>query len=190
MGFHAVSPRPVPKRRGHAFMRRAVATQGGATLVEIVMAMGVTALIMAAITMSVGQVFRVNRLSSDSMVAIRQAQNAGYWVSRDSEMAQIVRTNTGGKFLVLEWTDFNNRRHLVDYTLENASGGLKNLLRKYDPDYDGVNNEGNAVVVGRNLDPAQTVCSYASGTMIFTVVAMAGGGTPEVRTYEVRPRPG
>jgi prepilin-type N-terminal cleavage/methylation domain-containing protein len=65
-----------------------VKTQRGFTLVELVMAMGVGALIAAAAGTSIYQVINVNSRSTARMTAIKQVENAVDSISRDAEMAQ------------------------------------------------------------------------------------------------------
>ncbi len=168
--------------------------QKGFTLVELVMAMAVTAIIASAVTTVIYQVFNMNARSSNHMVAVRQVQNAGYWVSHDAQMAQSTNV-TGADFLVLKWTDWNNGQNQVTYTLENASGGVKNLRRTYSID------SGSGPVVQTNFlvgqyinpDPALTSCNFTSNKLTFTVTATVGTGSKaerETRKYEVKPRPG
>ena len=157
--------------------------QGGLTLIELVIAIAITAVLGAAVTSAIAQVLNMNARSSNHMVAIRQVQNAGYWVSRDAQMSQRVNTSLSGKFLRLEWTGWDNAAHWVEYTLEDAPGGLKNLLRNYD---------GNSLVVAQYVDPANTSRAYSSGKLTFTVTASVGDAARrgiETRTYEMNPRP-
>jgi prepilin-type N-terminal cleavage/methylation domain-containing protein len=167
--------------------------QKGFTLVELIMAMAVTAIIASAVTTVIYQVFNMNARSSNHMVAVRQVQNAGYWVSHDAQMAQSTNV-TGADFLVLKWTDWNNGQNQVTYTLENASGGVKNLRRTYSID----SGSGPVVqtnsLVGQYINPTLTPPPvFASNKLIFTVTATVGTGSKavsETRIYEVKPRPG
>lgn len=166
--------------------------QKGFTLVELVMAMAVTAIIAGAVTTVIYQVFNMNARSSNHMVAVRQVQNAGYWVSHDAQMAQSTNV-TGADFLVLKWTDWNNGQNQVTYTLENASGGVKNLRRTYSID----SGSGPVVqtnsLVGQYINPATPRPVFASNKLTFTIIATVGTGSKavsETRIYEVKPRPG
>jgi prepilin-type N-terminal cleavage/methylation domain-containing protein len=168
--------------------------QKGLTLVELVMAMAVTAIIASAVTAVIYQVFNMNARSSNHMIAIRQVQNAGYWVSHDAQMAQSTNV-TGPNFLVLKWTDWNNGQNQVTYTLENASGGLKNLRRTYSIDSGSGPVVQTNFLVGQYIDQTNTSCSsnLTSKELIFTVTAKVGSGSKaesETRRYEVKPRPG
>ena len=62
----------------------------GFTLVELLISVAVTALIAVAAGSAIFQIFQSNDRNSDHMTAVRQVQNAGYWISRDAQRAQIV----------------------------------------------------------------------------------------------------
>jgi len=62
--------------------------QRGFTLIELIVAIAITGLITGGITTAIFQVFNVNTLSNNHMLALRQVQNAGYWISHDAQMAQ------------------------------------------------------------------------------------------------------
>ena len=173
----------------------------GVTLIELLMAMAVIGIIMGSITTAISQVFNLNTRTSNHMIAVRQVQNAGYWVSHDALMAQSGSANTTGNGfpLVLNWTEWDNGQNkVITYTLENASGGLKNLRRTYSID------SGSGPVVQTNFlvgqyirynpsDPTLTSCNFTSSKLSFTVTATVGSGSKaesETRKYEVNPRPG
>jgi prepilin-type N-terminal cleavage/methylation domain-containing protein len=165
--------------------------QKGVTMVELLMAMAVSAIIAAAAGTTISQVFQLNARTSNHMIAVRQVQNAGYWVSHDAQMAQGVSTNTSGVFLRLNWVEWNGDQNQVTYSLENASAGLKNLRRNYS-----VNSTSQSdIIVGQYINPASTSCNYNSdnNTLTLTITATVGSGSraeSETRKYEVHPRPG
>ena len=110
--------------------------QKGFTMIEVVIAIAITAIITGGIIMTIFQVFDGNTRSSNHMIAVRQVQNAGYWVSHDTLMAQSVVTDDGatGFPLTLTWTEYvvDGDEYQVDYTLEDMTGStLKNLQRVY-----------------------------------------------------------
>jgi prepilin-type N-terminal cleavage/methylation domain-containing protein len=85
----------------------------GFTLIELVMAMAIGAIISVAVVASIAQALNGSSRSSNHMVAVRQVQNAGYWVSRDAAMAQT--TATDPDFLILSWTGWDNKQTQVRY---------------------------------------------------------------------------
>jgi prepilin-type N-terminal cleavage/methylation domain-containing protein len=159
--------------------------QKGFTLIEIVIALGIFGLVIAAATGTIAQVIQSSR-SSDHMNALRQVQSAGYWVSKDGIQAQTITTQ--GYLLYVARTDWDDSElHEIVYSLQDMpSGGLKQLQREEwlngTPTY--------AIVVGRYIDPDQTSCSWnaSAKALTFTVTATMNQQT-ETRTYEVQPRP-
>jgi hypothetical protein len=113
-------------------------------------------------------------------------------VSHDAQMVQSVSTTAGNGFpVVLNWTEWDGSENQVTYSLENASGTLKNLRRSYS-----VNSTSQSdIIVGQYIDPASTSCNYNSdnNTLTLTITATVGSGSraeSETRKYEVHPRPG
>lgn len=98
-----------------------IKNQRGFTLIEIILAIAITGIIVGGITMTIFQVFSVNTRSSNHMVAVREVQNAGYWISRDAQMAQEEPDISDDEFLTLTWTDWDSgdeHQHQVVYSLE------------------------------------------------------------------------
>ena len=82
--------------------------QRGITLIELLIAVGIAGIITGAITMTLFQVYAGNARSSNHMTAVRQVQNAGYWISRDAQMAQVISTEDNPntpeiEVLILNW---------------------------------------------------------------------------------------
>ena len=100
--------------------------QKGFTLLELLIAFAITALITTGITMAISQTFTGSTRSSNHMVAVRQVQEAGYWVSYYAYNAQnLTITGNSGFPLILRWVDFDPpcQRQKVVFSLN--SSGLK-----------------------------------------------------------------
>jgi len=97
--------------------------QKGFTLLELLIGIAITALITTAVTMTIFQTFTGSTRSSNHMVAVRQVQEAGYWVSFYAYAAQnTIITGDSGFPLILRWIDFDaNEKHKVVFSL-NSSG--------------------------------------------------------------------
>lgn len=147
--------------------------QKGFTLIEIVIAVAIAGLVVAAAAAAVVQLIQ----SSDTtahMLAVRQVQQAGYWLSTDALQAQTVTPPTGFP-LTLTWNSHN-----ITYTLEPIDD-LYELQRS-----DGATN----MTVAKYLTNT-TNSSWNSIVLTFTVEASvmgARGRETETRTYEVTPR--
>jgi len=74
--------------------------QRGFTVIELLVAIAISGLITSGLTLTIFQVFGGNARNSSEMTVVRQVQNAGHRVSRDTLMAQVV---TPAETLVVSW---------------------------------------------------------------------------------------
>ena len=183
-------------------MRLLHKSQRGFTLVELVIVVALAGLVGAAITATAFQVFTFNTRLYNQMTAIREVQQAGFWVSPDVMMAQTVAPGgCANCLLTLNWTDGANNKHGVIYRLVDMSpAGLTRLQREH---YIGAPLALNSTTtvaeyIDVTIDPVtgkpKTRCEplgvLPPGVALnFTVTATVGGRT-ETRTYEVKPRMG
>lgn len=156
----------------------------GFTLIELAIAMAIAGIIAAAVTMTMFQIVDTSGRTSNHMTVVRQVESAGYWFSKDVQMAQVVTPtplpDPDGLPLILNWTEWDGMAHVVTYELQDAE-----LVRDYDGQQDVVAQFIDSVVV----EPRP----YAGGKVTFTVTARLGDGSAEqieARIYEVVPRPG
>ncbi len=97
--------------------------QKGFTLLELLIALAITALMTTSITMAISQTFTGSTRSSNHMVAVRQVQEAGYWVSYYASSAQnMTITGDSGFPLILRWFDFGPpcTRQKIVFSLNNT----------------------------------------------------------------------
>ena len=165
----------------------------GYTYIELIVAITIASLVVAATSMVIFQVLKNSESNSNHMTAVNQVQNAGYWISRDTQMAQIVTTDALPlpDFLVLRWTDGDSGDECqIVYTLEDMpESGLKILMRNQS-----INGSANTTtLVARyiNSNSENTTCQFISGTLNLTITATVGDGShmeSESRTYQLVPR--
>jgi prepilin-type N-terminal cleavage/methylation domain-containing protein len=158
--------------------------QEGFTLIEMIIALTLAAIIVTAVTMVTFQVINGSARSNNHMTAIREVQNAGYWVSRDFSMAQTWDdvdnpVTPALEIFTLEWTEqlVGNKTHTIVYTLVGNE-----LRRSYAVD----DAEPTELTVAEFIDS----CEFQDLT--FQVTATVGDGPllgTETREYKVIPRP-
>lgn len=171
--------------------------QRGFTLIELLVAIPIIALIALAATGAIIQVLYASH-NDDHMLALRQVQTSGDWVSRDGVQAQVIFDNDDDPItlhidvdapaiLILSWTDWDDDDvHQITYSLLED---LKQLERcEIITDKDGTILNTTTTTVGRYIDA--TSCDWTSterDAFTFSVTATVGQQT-ESRTYEVTPR--
>jgi prepilin-type N-terminal cleavage/methylation domain-containing protein len=178
-------------------------SQKGFTLIELILVIAIGSIIGGSVTMTMFQLITGSARTNNHMVAVRQVQSAGYWVSHDVKMAQETPDTADNlstpevEFLTVTWSDWGiGGTHQVVYTLVDmpGGGGLKQLVRNHS-----VNGTTDTGIIAQfvDWDPdlalTKTSCDFTDGKLTFTVTASVGGGLgkeTETRVYEVVPRPG
>ena len=180
-------------------MKKLKKGERGFTLVEILVVLALIGIITGGITAAIMQVLTINTRASNHMIAVRQVQQAGKEVSKDTLQAQNVVTDGSPDVLLsLTWSEWatgntTGNNHTVTYSLEAMpSSELKKLQRSHSIN----STEPTVIRVAQYIDPnpAQTSCSWNNVTRVltFTVTATVGNGrygAIETRVYEIEPRP-
>ncbi len=168
-------------------------SERGFTLIELIVATAIVALIANAAGMGIFQVITGTERSNNHMTAVRQVQNAGYWISQDTLIAQSIVTDDDPEtseleFITLKWTNWENGDvHKIVYTLEDMPGGLKKLKRQY-LIYDAGGVEiGNMMTFVAECIVGSASFSEQDGVWKLSIEARSGAET-ETREYEVNPR--
>ena len=193
--FH---PHPIPlpprervKRYGKRYTTmKSKMGEKGFTLIELVVGLSIAAFVVGAASMTTITMMRLTPQNTDWAVALRQVQNAGYWISHDVQMSQttVADTDPGTPtFLTLtvpEWeTDAVVDKTIV-YEFEDMPDGLKRLMRNNQTDV-----EETMIAESISGDNDDTNASYddTSGTLTFTITATSGTATV-TRQYEAMQR--
>ena len=115
-------------------MRR---SEKGYTLIELIVAVAIIVLVSGAASITIFQVSKGTETNNSHMNAVRQVQNAGYWISRDAGMAQSIETDnlTPPDFLVFNWTEWDSEDeeiyHSATYYIEDLTNGIGKLKRSH-----------------------------------------------------------
>ena len=110
-------------------------SEKGYTLIELLIAITIMVLVSGAAGAVIFQILRNIERNNDHITAVRQVQNAGYWISRDAQMAQNVTTDnlTPPDFLILNWTEWDDAGdpiyHSATYSFEELTDGIGKLKR-------------------------------------------------------------
>lgn len=170
----------------------------GFTFVELVIALGITLLVSGASTMALSQIYGGTDRNNNHLTAVRQVENAGFWISRDAQRAQSISTDnlTPPDFLLLTWTEWDDDDyddpiyHSVRYSFDNITANIGRLKRNYWSSA-GANEQ---TLVGLNLyynpgDSENTSkASYQSTVLTVRLTAILDKAR-ETREYRIMRRP-
>jgi prepilin-type N-terminal cleavage/methylation domain-containing protein len=175
-----------------ARLKSLVREQRGFTLIELLIAVAITALVTGAIATTIYQVITGNAQSSNHITAVRQVQNAGYWITRDGQQAQVIDDSPSGadEFLILTWNNWTEGEdHQVTYTI------VGNDLRRRIVVVNLAT--GNTIsdtefIVARFVDTGNTSVTLNGNVLALTVTATVSDFprvVSETREYQIVPRP-
>ena len=189
----------------------------GVTLIELLVAIPIAGLVAAAAAGTIFQLMNTNDISA-GMLAVRQVQTAGDWVSRDGVQAQSDNDTYSGTYYLhtisdnisvrvgipftLNWSYWDtgaspavNETHQVTYSLVNMpSGSLKRLQRhEVVTDKNGATLSDTTITVAEYVDSSATSCvwEWANGKRqpsFIFKIKAVVGQKTESRSYQVRPR--
>jgi prepilin-type N-terminal cleavage/methylation domain-containing protein len=166
-------------------------TQKGFTLIEILIAIAITAIIGSGVAVGTYEIVHVNASSTNRQVAITNVENAVHYISRDAQQAQIIspaNSFLSGASLTLQWITwdiYNNTNHtnVVTYSLSGT-----NLIRTSTIDGGGAT----TTTVAKFITTAFGTWNESAKLLTFTnITATVGAGASvvsETRTFKIIPR--
>ena len=180
--------------------------QNGFSLVELIAAIGISGIIMIGLVILIFQLFIGHARSSGEMTVVRQVQQAGYYISRDVHMANIIDyAPAAPEVVTLTWyrytyhpdnqADRDGDGYRVIYTIED---GDKLYRYYYEAEEDA---EGEVTFEGVPYIYKTFIAEYISnieinplynGNYELTVTASIdgiAGEQVETRVYEIEKRP-
>jgi prepilin-type N-terminal cleavage/methylation domain-containing protein len=167
-------------------------SQRGFTLIEVLMAIAVTAIIAVFVTVSIFQIVNVNSKSNSRLIAVEEVENAINWITKDAQMAQFSQfSETGTQPLPvnLAWANEYDYPPTSVSVIYRINGNQ--LLRDYS-----INGEPpttTVVVSDIDPDPLATNWSFSwspsseRGALTFQISVTVGGSKPvtETRSFTV-----
>lgn len=160
--------------------------QRGFTLIELILGIAITGIVLLTIAVALSQMFVMNGNVRNHTVAVRQVQNAGYWISRDALGAQTIYEDNNpatSDFLTLSWSDWTGIDFQSVYYFDNDD-----LHRSYYIDGGMVSD----IVVASDVNADLTTFIKQEAVYTLTISATVDNfpsPITEVRTYEILPRP-
>ena len=167
--------------------------EGGFTLIEVIVALTITALIAGGAALTTQQLLQSTQRGSDQATAIRYAQMVGYWVSNDGTMSDTITIGdnpaTVGEteFATMHWLEWKSGdTYEARYLWLNSSDGLQKLQRKLlVKDNNGATKSTNTSLVADHIYAA--TLSQQVGGWRLTVEARSGTKS-ESREYGISRR--
>ncbi|MFC2062427.1 type II secretion system protein J [Chloroflexota bacterium] len=161
----------------------------GLTLIELSLAIAITAILVTGFTMTFYQVASANARSASHMATVKQVESALYWINHDTQMSLSISTGSDpadtGFPLTLSWSGYgtSGNQYMVIYTLVDNE-----LIRAYsvnggDPTY-------RTIAKYISMDPEHTNCQYEEGALYLEFTASVDGPYPatETRIYQITKR--
>ena len=187
--------------------------QHGLTLIEMLIAIAITAVISTAAATGIYQVIRINSSSSNHQLAVIQAQNAVQYFSRDAQQAQkvIPQYNTGaakpldtsppastlisfdlstGDKIMFQWMSWDSHLYQITYSLTNGILQKTTVVDSLPTGTLAVAN--NIINTGTGGDLSGNWNTSTRILTITTLKATVGTGASQisaVRTFQIDPRP-
>jgi len=167
-----------------------IGTEEGYSLGGLLIALALLAIVTIGITMAVFHIYNVSSARTNHIIAIREVQNAGRWLTRDGQIAATIEPthDSDGFPLTISWNDPDDNQHEVVYTLL-----LDNRLQRQHYTNRSINPEPDATtLLARFIDPSSTSCNVTGNSeltaSITTIVNMDSANYTETRTYRIFPR--
>ena len=162
----------------------------GLTVVEVIVAVAISAIISATAVMTVAQIVRSSESNNDCTTTIRQAQNLGHWISQDVLMAQTItvgddpETTTDVEFITSTWMDWETGdTYDIRYLWFDSADSLKGLKRnQVTRDEDDVEIDNRTTLVADNIYTADL--SLQDGLWTLSVETRSGDKSV-TREYEI-----
>jgi prepilin-type N-terminal cleavage/methylation domain-containing protein len=174
--------------------------QTGFTLIELIIAVAITSVVLAAAAGTVYQLLAGNSHNSNAMLATRNVQQAGHWISQDILMAQeVIIDNDPDSYeeFRVSWTEIISWKSEPDYSKNPPAQGVFNLIKQHRTIYtlsEGVllriKEETDEYSEGEETIPDFSTMSNTQISRFITELTLSGNYTLEITAYVPGFRPG
>jgi prepilin-type N-terminal cleavage/methylation domain-containing protein len=177
--------------------------QRGFTLIEILAALAITAVISTIIMVAITQVVVISSSTANRQIAIKQVENGIYYVSRNSHMAQnIIPLNSEGNpitkniltneiafdltidTLTISWQDWNVESTYIEYFVDQGDLVQRITINKDKPG-ESISESSIAHHISEATGNWNTEAKYLTLTLASSVGAT--GPDVETRTVQIKP---
>ena len=161
----------------------------GFTLIELVVGISIAAFVVGAASTAIITMERLSPRNTDWAIALRQVQDAGFWISRDIQMSQgDITVGTGNPdFMTLTLPQDQNpaNNKTIIYQFQNTSGNLSRLIRddsgqqRFIADY---------VYYNPVADPTKSTMVISDQNPVTLQITATSGQTTYTRQYKATQR--
>lgn len=168
----------------------------GFTVAEIAVAVGLGVIVTLAAVMFSFHALNSTDQAEERLTVVSNVENAGCTVSADIYMADMVDVDslTFPDILMLNWTEWgygeNNIYHSATYSIQNLSGGIGQLVRRYQ-DSEGTDRYtvvANYIYYNPSDPDNTTAVTYAEPKISFKIASQCGNESA-IRNYDIYRRP-
>ncbi|MFC1942241.1 type II secretion system protein J [Chloroflexota bacterium] len=167
-----------------------IRNEGGYSLIGIVISLAIMTIITTGIMMTIDQIYNVSSGSTNHIIAIREVQNAGHWLTLDGQKAVTMEPaqDPDGFPLTISWDDPADNQHEVVYTLspDNKLQRQHYTNRTINPDPD------TTTLIALYIDLSNTSCHVSDGNELVANITASVNidrvSYTETRTYRILPR--
>jgi prepilin-type N-terminal cleavage/methylation domain-containing protein len=155
--------------------------QKGYGLIEMIAGLALAGILATGVSAFAVQTITEGARTNNRMQAMMQVENAGYWVSRDVQMAENLTLGEDAGFpLQLAWVDIDQNEYQVTYNL--TEGQIKRSFNE---------NGGETVqtFIAQDVNPAPSLTNlnYTGGLLIFKVTSTFAN-VDVSRSYQIKKR--
>ncbi|MCJ7515736.1 MAG: prepilin-type N-terminal cleavage/methylation domain-containing protein [Dehalococcoidia bacterium] len=162
-------------------------SEKGFTLIELVVGMSIAAFVIGATSMAIIAMERLSPRNSDWALALRQVQDAGYWISRDIQMSQgDITIGTGNPtFMTLTLPQISPPNKTIVYQFQNIGG---NVNRLYRDDAGQQRFVADFIYYNPDADPSHSTRVISAQNPVTLQITATSGQTTVTREYKAMQR--